>query len=137
MHLLESTVERLHELGVAAVWLFGSRVGGRPHPQSDTDVAVLLRDDAASSSALEFGRLAHVLAEALGAGDDIDLLVLDQASLEVRVAVLTDGKLLASLDDPRRVAFQVDTFSRWPDVRRALRQQDHAYLERIGRDGLA
>lgn len=135
MDLPDFAVEPLRELGVAAVWLFGSTVAGGAHAHSDADVALLLREGAPRPSLRDRGRVSDVLARALGQ-PDIDLVVLDEAPLELRAAVLDQGRLLAEPDPPRRVRFEVETLSRWFDVREAVRAQDRAYVARIAREGL-
>lgn len=136
MDLPADTVEELRELGAAAMWRFGSTVTGATHAHSDTDVALLLREGAPSPSLRERGRICDLLAAALGRAD-IDLVVLDEAPLEVRAAAIHEGRLLAQPDPPRRVRFEVETLSQWFDVREALRAQDRAYLARVAREGLA
>lgn len=135
MDLPTATVEQLRQLGVAAVWLFGSQVTGTAHANSDTDVAVLLHVDAGSPSLHERGRLSEILADALGR-PEIDLVVLEEAPLEVRAAAIRHGRLLAQPDPSRRVRFEVDTLSRWFDLREATAGQDRAYLARVAREGL-
>ena len=135
MQLSEATVAELRAHGVAAAWQFGSTVQGAAHADSDIDVAVLLRAGVPAPALLERGRIADVLAAALGSAD-IDLVVLDEAPLELRAAVVGGGHLIVRIDEPRRVRFEVETLSRWFDVREALRAQDRAYLARISREGL-
>jgi predicted nucleotidyltransferase len=136
MNLPPWAAEALRELGVAAVWLFGSMVTGATHTHSDADVALLLTDEAPPPSLRERGRVSDLLARALGQ-PDIDLVVLDEAPLELRAAVIGQGRLLAQPDAPRRVRFEVETLSQWFDVREALRTQDRAYVARTARQGLA
>lgn len=135
MEVSEDAAERLRGLGVAAVWVFGSQATGRSHPGSDTDVAVLLVEGAARLGLLDRGRMADILAGELGVVD-VDLVVLEEAPLELRAAVVVEGRLVARLDDPRRVGFQVEVLSRWGDVAEAVRAQDRAYLSRVAREGL-
>lgn len=136
MDLSSAAVEQLRELGVAAVWVFGSTVAGATHVHSDTDVALLLSEGVPPPSLGERGRITDVLAGALGRAD-IDLVVLEEAALELRAAVIGQGRLLAQPDPPRRVRFEVATLSQWFDVRQAMHGQDRAYVARIAREGLA
>lgn len=135
MDVSEEAADRLRGLGVAAVWLFGSQATGEAHPGSDTDVAVLLVEGADTPGLLDRGRMGDLLAGELGLVD-VDLVVLDEAPLELRAEVVAGGRLVVRLDEPRRVAFQVETLSRWGDVAGAVRVQDRAYLSRVAREGL-
>lgn len=135
MEVSEDAAEWLRGLGVAAVWVFGSQASGGAHPGSDTDVAVLLVEGAERPGLLDRGRMSDVLAGELDVAD-VDLVVLDEAPLELRAAVVVEGRLVVGLDEPRRVAFQVETLSRWGDVAEAVRVQDRAYLSRVAREGM-
>ena len=123
-------LDALGQTDVAAVWLFGSRAGGRPRADSDADVAVLLREGAPTPGLLAQARLADLLAEALDV-PRVDLLLLDGAPLELQARVVLDGRLLVPLDDVRRVRWTVLVQSRWNDVRPAHEEQTRAYLRAV------
>lgn len=135
MTLRPDVDELLRSLGAAAVWLFGSRARGDARPDSDADVAVLLRTSAPDPGLLAQGQLAVALGEVLDA-PAVDVVVLDRASLALRGRVLTEGRLLWSADDPRRVRFTVETLSRYFDVLPAIREQDRAYIAAVAGEGL-
>jgi predicted nucleotidyltransferase len=135
MQLSDPLVERLGEAGVAAVYLIGSRATETHTPASDADVAVLMAHGGRRLTLTERSGLANAFADALGA-PDADLVVLDEAPLELRGRVVQEGRLLYRGDEPRRVRFEVDTLSRWLDVEPTVREQDRAYLARVAREGL-
>jgi uncharacterized protein len=93
--------------GVAAVYLFGSTARGAARPGSDVDVAVLF--DAPPSPTLSGPRLVIEgdLERALGA--PVDLVVLNDAPVDLRARVLRDGALLIDRDRSARIAFEVRT----------------------------
>ncbi len=128
--------EVLAEAGVAAAYLFGSRASGRPRPDSDTDVAVVMSTGATVPGLLARESLALALAPLLGGGE-VDLVVLDTAPLELRARVVRTGRLLAAPDPVTRVRFEVDTQSRWFDVEPAHTEQTAAFLRRVAERGLA
>lgn len=84
---------------------------------------------------LERARLAADLAEALGT-PDVDLVVLDEAPLELRGHVVQTGRVIHSQDEARRVGFEVRTRSEYFDYLPTLRELEHAYLARIADRGL-
>ena len=55
--LAERIVERLEGRGVRKIILFGSRVWGEPHTDSDLDVLVILDEDGRSENSAEKGAL--------------------------------------------------------------------------------
>jgi len=126
------TRRALSDAGVIVAYLFGSRAGGSPRPTSDVDIAVLFDRP---TGLLERERLASRLAGTLGIAD-VDLVVLDDASLEIRGRVVQEGRVIFSADEPRRVAFEVDTRSRYLDFLPTLRALSRAYLKRVAERGL-
>lgn len=92
---------------VSAVYLFGSVARGTAGAGSDVDVAVLFgtappRTLNGPRFVLE-GELERVL------GTSVDLIVLNEAPVDLRVRVLREGHLLVDRDRPARLAFEVQT----------------------------
>lgn len=116
---------------VAVAYLFGSRAEGTSRSGSDHDIAVLF---CASADLREVGALQADLVTALGT--PVDLVELDRAPLELRANVVQEGRLVFSADEPRRVAFETETRSRWFDYRPVLRELTAAYLHRVATRGL-
>ena len=93
--------------GVVAVYLFGSTARGTAGPASDVDVAVLF--DRPPDHRLNSGRfslegdLERVLARR------VDLIVLNDAPVDLRARVLRHGRLLLERDRAARIAFEVRT----------------------------
>ena len=92
---------------VTAVYLFGSAARGTASAGSDIDVAVLF--DARPPRTLDGPRfvIEGELERALGA--PIDLVVLNDAPVDLRTRVLRDGRLLVERDPSARIAFEVRT----------------------------
>jgi predicted nucleotidyltransferase len=124
--------QALARAGVRFAYLFGSRASGESRVESDADVAIM---GERSLDLLERARLAARLAEALGV-PDVDLVMLNEAGLELRGRVVQDGKLIYSRDEPARVGFEVRTRSEYLDYLPTLRALERSYLERIAQDGL-
>ncbi|CAN5675414.1 MAG: nucleotidyltransferase domain-containing protein [Actinomycetota bacterium] len=135
MQLSDRLVERLARAGVTAAYLFGSRATGTHTAASDADVAVLMAHGGRMLTLAERSGLANAFADALEA-PDADLVVLNEAPLELRGRVVREGRLLYRGDEAHRVRFEVDTLSRWLDVEPTVREQDRAYLARVAREGL-
>lgn len=55
--LAERIVERLKGRGIRKIILFGSRIWGEPHPDSDLDVLVILKDAGRPENSAEKGAL--------------------------------------------------------------------------------
>lgn len=121
----------LADAGVSVAYLFGSRASGRARPDSDADVAVLADRHL---GLLDRELLADRLAQVLAVGE-VDIVVLDEASLELRGHVVQEGTLLYSRDEPRRVAFETRTRSEWFDYRPTLEAHTRRWLRQLGAGG--
>lgn len=88
---------------IVAAWLFGSRAGQSARPDSDVDVAVLLRPQPAPAfSVLEF---ALELERACSLR--VDLVVLNRAGELLKHEVRRSGRLVFSRDDSARKQFEI------------------------------
>lgn len=108
---------------VVAAWLFGSRARGTERPNSDIDVAVLLRSDPAQTLEKYGFEVANDLASRVAAR--VDLVVINDASADLVHRVLRDGILLVDRDRSRRLAFEVRKRAEYLDmepIRRAYRR---------------
>jgi predicted nucleotidyltransferase len=109
---------------VLAAYAFGSRVFGRPAPDSDLDIGYYL-DEPHRGAGLPLGeemRLAGDLSDAVGL--EVDLRNLAEAPLELRGRVLEDGVRIYSGAEPARVALERDLLGRYHDYK-AIFQRMH------------
>lgn len=131
---MEATVASiLSEAGVVVAYLFGSRATGRQHEASDADIGLLVDRHL---GLLERERLSDRLAQALGVSD-VDVVVLEEAPLELRGRVVQEGRLMFSADEPRRVSFEARTRSEYFDFLPTLDILSRAYLRRVAEKGLS
>lgn len=130
--------------GVAAAYLFGSAASGRATPLSDVDVAVLLDDglndgrDAGSAREGVLTEITTALARDLGHdAARIDVRDVERLPLAIQGRILTDGRLVVSGDDVRRVRFETRIRQRYfdflpfleADTREGLRSLREHYLD--------
>jgi len=120
------------DVDIAAAWLHGSRGRGDARPDSDVDLAVILRlgmtDSERWTKRLE---LLDVAASALGT-DAVDLILMEDAPAPVAHRVVRDGRLIVDRDAHRRVAVVEDVLRRYLDeawLRRALDEGLRSRLE--------
>jgi predicted nucleotidyltransferase len=104
--LVEAVSTALADLDeVRLCWVFGSRIAGRPRPDSDLDVAVWLAPVDDERRRVEIlraviDRLAHALGEL---GERTDVVELDRADPGVAFAAIRDGRLAIARSDRERV----------------------------------
>jgi predicted nucleotidyltransferase len=110
---------------VELAYFFGSRAGGTDGPISDFDIAVLFAEVPIPSMKY---KLVHQLATILMT-DRVDLVVLNQAPVELRYAVITTGIVIYEVNLTVRVEFEASTLSRYGDYLPVLRRQRKEILE--------
>ena len=92
---------------VAAVYLFGSTARGTARAGSDIDIAVLF--DTPPARTLSGPRLVIEGELERAIGTKVDLVVLNDAPVDLRTRVLRDGHLIVERDPSARIAFEVRT----------------------------
>lgn len=101
---------------VSAAWLFGSEARQEARPESDVDVALLLRNR--KQTALEvvptLGRIAAQL-EQVAPGRRIDLVLIEAQGPVFQHRALSEGRLVYDVDPQRRVDFVSDAYVRYFD----------------------
>ena len=110
---IAEAIAKLRESGARFAYLHGSRASGRERPDSDIDIAA------------HFGGRAPNSFEVL-LPPRVDLLVLDDAPLELAGRVATGGRLLFEDDPVARVRWEATTrkiyFDELPRLTRAHRE---------------
>lgn len=114
---------------VRLVYLFGSRAGGEIGPMSDIDLAAVLDREASLPHLRD--ELAQRFAEAL---DDkpVDLIILNQAPIELAYAVISEGRALYQRSLVERVEYEADVMSRYGDYLPVLRAQRRDIVHGVG-----
>ncbi|MEM1913610.1 MAG: nucleotidyltransferase domain-containing protein [Thermofilaceae archaeon] len=115
---------------ILAAYLFGSRAKGYATPESDYDIAVLLSET--PRDLLDFYlRLLNKLTDTLG--DNVDLVILNEAPPELKYQVVKHGKPIYVRNERARVAFESRTIREYLDFSRILKRYDECLAKRLPR----
>lgn len=104
--------KKLKQLGVASVYLFGSRAKGIQHPQSDFDIGVLLSNPALlmkESTQNLYQDLYEILSDFYKTMVDIDIVFLQETTGQLRYHVVKEGKILFDIEPKIRRRFEDNT----------------------------
>lgn len=118
---LAPIIEALRRAGAVFAFVHGSRAAGTSRPDSDLDVAAW------------WGRRDRPAAYEVTLPPAVDLLVLDDAPLELAGRVAVDGVLLFDDDPPARVEWQARTRLLYFDEEWRQRWITRTFLEAHGR----
>jgi predicted nucleotidyltransferase len=114
---------------VQAVYLFGSQARGQEKKDSDIDIAVLLENNYTEKSGeikVEFYE------ELIKAGlDNIDLVILNQASALLKYEVVKENYLLYKKEEFDAASYQSLTIRKYLDFEYYLKQNQQKFKERI------
>ncbi len=101
---------------IQAAYIFGSVAQGRARPDSDIDIALLLRRRIPEARALRYQlKLALELGAALHR-NDVQMVILNDAPPLLAHRVLSRGVLVFERSRAARVRFHVQTASRYADL---------------------
>ncbi len=116
---------------VRLAYIFGSQATRRTHPNSDVDVAVLLDESLTPDERFaERLRLLGDLSRICGT-DNVDLVMLNEASPLLAYETLRHGVLLYCADAQTRIEFQVRTLRAYEDTVPLRRLLSEAMVARL------
>ncbi|MBI2346258.1 MAG: nucleotidyltransferase domain-containing protein [Deltaproteobacteria bacterium] len=133
-HLLPIHATRLRQLGVTALYLFGSRALAQQGPLSDYDYAVLLPAQGHQRGDRLYHQLYDLLTEISPrtlTNDVIDIVFLRDAPLELQFHVIRHGQVLFDVDPLARLRFEERTMLLYCDYRPVLDAFDKAILQSL------
>ena len=110
---------------VMIAYLFGSRVEERAAPESDYDIAAVMQAKPVPARRFE---LASELSRMLN-GRPVDLVVLNDAPVELSYAVVASGRCLFERELATRVEFEAEVLSRYGDLLPMLREQRRELIQ--------
>lgn len=109
--LSPKTKQQLKRLGVATLYLFGSRAQGLAGPLSDYDFGILMK-----KTKYDYEKIYNSLYDILSPlcprkfpNDIIDIVFLDRVSLELQINVIRYGRLLFNDDENATADYEAKT----------------------------
>ncbi len=127
--------EKMEELGIVGIFLFGSQAQGVASPASDFDFAVLLKDrkvvyDYRQRSRI-YDELYDIVSGHIKKLRDIDIVFAQAADLQFQFHIARDGVLLYNGDENIVSDFLEHTMEAYADFAPLRRQFHEAILQRI------
>jgi len=104
---------------IEVAYIFGSLSQGKINPLSDIDIALLIDRNKIKEETYPYGYKAEILADLvqLLKTNNVDLVLLDEASPLLRHRILYFGKVIYSRDERKRIKFQIDTINKYNDYK--------------------
>lgn len=131
-HLQQQIQAMIHtQPDIRLVYLFGSQVSGETGPLSDVDLAVLLRHGVSVIQTIS--QLEYLFSQLLD-GKKIDVIILNQAPIELAYAVIAQGKIVYQHSIAERIEYEAEVMSRYGDYLPFLRAQRQEIVKGTGNE---
>ena len=121
--------ERLQQLGVSIVYLFGSRATGRKAPSSDTDIGVVFRDFEFDSDKRAAYHALYQLFSELYRDSRLDIVFLQTSPLSLQYSAIKEGKILFENDPIATANYENRTINEYLDFRPVMDFFDRSTME--------
>ncbi|MBF0215723.1 MAG: nucleotidyltransferase domain-containing protein [Candidatus Omnitrophica bacterium] len=115
--ILKDYFAEMKEIEIA--YIFGSTVSGKNNALSDIDIAIDINRDIINEAEYPYSYKAHIIADLMGLlkTNNIDLVIIDEASILLKHRIIARGRLIYSRNEKRRIHLQVDALRRYLDVK--------------------
>jgi len=125
--------KELSHLPVFFAYIFGSAISGDLREDSDIDVALFLDPNTPKNTQLDARLTAH---EIIGKIFDVptealDITILNQAPLALRLAVINEGIVLMEKDHQARVKFEINILREYDDQKDFLKLYNQSLLTHL------
>lgn len=131
MKLKRKLKEKLKELKVIIVYLFGSYLSETTNFQSDIDIGILFLDDSYIKNKLKiYTELYKIFSETFPQGE-VDIVFLNEAPLTLKFEVVTHGKPIYFENIEDHYNFKERVIKEYIDFKPLLNEQDKELLKRI------
>ena len=127
--------DKLNELKVGLIYLFGSYAEGFAGPKSDIDIGIVFTDPAiAKGDTLKiYNKLYDLFSDIfdLSGFKNMDIVFLERVGLELRFDAISHGVVLFETSSDFRMQFEEHIAAFYRDFKPLLREFNNAVLARI------
>lgn len=132
---MDAATAAFHGTPIVLAYAYGSRLSGRPRPDSDLDIGYYQNPPKPALSLREEMILATRLSEKTDL--DVDLRNLADAPLELRGRILEEGRRVYCADEVFRVNLERRTLSTYHDYKDVFRQMHEERLRNLAGEAAA
>lgn len=131
----QETKERLKKLGVSAVYLFGSEAENKSGKMSDIDIGVVFekRNRTFGNRNKLYNELYEIFSNSFDLRNfkTIDIVFMQNASLELVFDIIKNGKILLDFNPNDRILFEHNIAMAYMDFNPLLKDFNKQILQRV------
>jgi len=131
MKLSKKVVNKLKELNISLVYLFGSYVNKKMNFQSDIDIAILFYDDSYKKYKLKIYSELYKIFSDIFKNREVDIVFLNESPLTLKFEVVTSGKPIYFEKIDTHYEYKERVIKEYIDFKPLLDEQDKEILNRI------
>jgi predicted nucleotidyltransferase len=125
--------EELKKLGVAIIYLFGSKATGRASRLSDIDIGIVLKTPASGKDPRALYHMLYQLFSEVYPRSKLDIVFLQSAPLALQYSAIKDGKILFEEDPKLTADYEQGVINQYLDFRPILDYFDRVTMERYAK----
>ncbi len=123
----------LEKLGVAVVYLFGSKATGRATRLSDIDIGIVLKTTVSEKDTRPLYHMLYQLFSELYPRSKLDIIFLQTAPLSLQYSAIKEGKIIFEEDTRRTANYEQGVINQYLDFRTVLDFFDRVTMERYAK----
>jgi predicted nucleotidyltransferase len=124
---------KVKKLGVAIVYLFGSKATGRASGLSDIDIGIVLKSSVSGSDPRTLYHMLYQLFSAVYPRSKLDIVFLESAPLPLQYSAIRDGKLIFEKDPKFTADYENRVINQFLDFKPVLDFFDRVTMERYAK----
>ncbi len=125
--------DKLENLGVGIVYLFGSKATGRASRSSDIDIGVVLKTTPTGRDTRAMYDTLYRLFSELYRQSKLDIVFLQTATLSLQYSAIKEGKVIFEEDPKNTADYEQGVINQYLDFRTVLDFFDRVTMGRYGK----
>jgi predicted nucleotidyltransferase len=124
---------KIEKLGVAIIYLFGSKATGRASRLSDIDIGIVLKTPASESDPRTLYHMLYQLFSEVYPRSKLDIVFLHAAPLSLQYAAIKEGKIIFEEDPKFTADYENRVINQFLDFKPVLDFFDRVTMERYAK----
>ena len=128
----QKQIDTFKELGVVAIYIFGSQAQGLAHKMSDVDIGIIFDNpEKYKNKTMDAYSEFYSIFTDVFPGKDVDIVFLQLVSPALQFRAVRDGQIIYEADQERQLNYRENVFKKYLDLRHLYTMRYQAILDAI------